>query len=235
MFISFRQVGVKFCYRGRRDACIGLPPRPALMTPGQSPISVNFLAHLFLAAPTDASRIGNLLGDFVKGRPESLRDAFPPEVVDGILMHRALDAYTDAHPAFREARGLLSSHRRRFAGIVVDVIFDHFLAVHWEEFASEPLHQFLESVYAAFDRHPEWLGEDLGHILQRMRDENWLHNYATLDGLRCTFERISRRSNRTAPIDGSAEDLAEHYHSFDRAFQEFFPDAQAEARRLLAR
>ncbi|NNC89058.1 MAG: DUF479 domain-containing protein [Akkermansiaceae bacterium] len=195
---------------------------------------MNFLAHLLLAAPTDASRIGNLLGDFVKGPPASLRENLPEEVVHGIIMHRSLDVFTDRHPAFREARGLLSPARRRFAGVIVDVIFDHFLAVHWEEFGEEPLHQFLDDVFAALDRHPDWIAGDLARILPRMKEENWLHSYATLEGLTLTFHRISHRSRRTGPIDGAATDLVDHYHSFDHAFQRFFPDARAEAQRLLA-
>ena len=202
-------------------------PRP------RRPPNLNFLAHLLLAGPTDASRIGNLLGDFVKGPPDSLRGDLPDAVIDGIVMHRALDVFTDAHPSFREARTLLAPERRRFAGIIVDVIFDHFLAVHWEEFADEPLHRFLDGVYATLDRHPDWLAGGLGRILPRMKEENWLYSYATLDGLGLTFARISRRSGRTGPIAGATAELTAHYHTFDHAFQRFFPDARKEAARWL--
>lgn len=195
---------------------------------------MNFLAHLHLAAPTDASRIGNLLGDFAKGTPDSLRERLPAEVVRGIVMHRSLDVFTDRHPAFRRARDLLSPERRRFAGVVIDVVFDHFLAVQWESFAPQPLDLFIAEIHAALDRHPEWLGPELTRILPRMKNENWLHSYGSLEGLDCTFRRISRRSPRTGPIAGSAADLADHYATFERFFRDFYPDAQAEARRILA-
>lgn len=194
---------------------------------------MNFLAHLYLAAPTDASRIGNLLGDFARGTPESLRDRFPPEVLDGIVMHRKLDRFTDGHPAFHEARDLLAPERRRFAGIVVDVIFDHFLSIHWTEFSDQPLPDFLQEIYDAFDRHPDWLGEELGPLVPRIKQENWLMSYATLDGIALTFGRIASRSPRLAPIAGTRDDLVAHYQSFDRAFHEFFPDVRAYAKELL--
>ena len=196
---------------------------------------MNFLAHLLLAAPTDASRIGNLLGDFARGRPESLLDKFPPEVVAGIVMHRKLDRFTDEHPAFHDARALLSPERRRFAGIIVDVVFDHFLAKHWNQFSDQPLRDFIQEVYNGFDRHPDWLGEELGPLVPRIKQENWLMSYATIDGLGITFQRISIRFTRTGPILGAEQDLDAHYQSFDRAFQKFFPDVQAYAAELLAK
>ena len=207
--------------------CTLASPGGSRETPG-----INFLAHLYLAAPTDASRIGNVLGDFVKGTPDSLRGRFPDEVVHGILMHRSLDRFTDAHPAFRESRALLAPERRRFAGIIVDVIFDHFLALHWETFSDVPLTDFIAEMYHTLARHPDWLDDTLRAILPRMREENWLHSYTTLEGLGLTFRRIARRSPRTTPVAGSLEDLTAHYQSFDHAFHQFFPDVRNESRSL---
>lgn len=190
---------------------------------------MNYLAHLLLAGPDDASRIGNLLGDFVKGTPASLAGRYPAAVIAGIVMHRKLDRFTDEHAAFRTARDLLAPPRRRFAGIVVDIFFDHFLTVHWEQFSPLPLPAFLAEIYAAFARHPAWLGDELTRALPRMREENWLQSYGTLAGLALTFRRVAERSPRTAPIRASCHDLTAHYASFDRAFHQFFPDAQARA------
>ena len=88
---------------------------------------MNYLAHLLLADDTDASRIGNLLGDFATGTIESLAERYPPEILRGIKMHRAVDRFTDSHEVFKHARNLLAPGRRRFAGIIIDIIFDHYL------------------------------------------------------------------------------------------------------------
>lgn len=194
---------------------------------------MNFLAHLYLAGPADASRIGNLLGDFARGTPDSLRDRFPAEVIDGIVMHRKLDRFTDDHPAFHDARALLDPSRRRFAGVVVDIIFDHFLSVHWSEYSDQALQDFLQSIYDGFDRHPGWLGDELAPLVPRIKQENWLMSYTTLDGLALTFARMAERSPRLAPITGARDDLAAHYQSFDDAFHRFFPDVREYAKELL--
>lgn len=195
---------------------------------------MNYLAHLYLAGPTDASRVGNLLGDFVKGTPKSLTDDYPREVIAGIMMHRHLDRFTDEHEAFLQAREFLAKERRRFAGIVIDIFFDHFLTVHWEQFSQQPLVDFIEEIYTTLERRTDWLSPQLAGILPRMRKENWLYSYGTIEGLSLTFERISRRSPRTAPMQDSTEDLVAHYHSLDRAFHDFFAAAREQAKRHLA-
>ena len=195
-------------------------------------MDINFLAHLTLAAPTDASRVGNLLGDFVRGTPESLRGRWPDEVLEGILMHRHLDRFTDNHPAFLEARALLSLQRQRFAGIIVDIIFDHFLAQSWDRHHKTSLPQFVEEMYALLERREDWLEPRLRAVLPRMREENWLESYTTIEGLELTFGRVASRSPRFGPIAGAADDLGSEYRSFARCFEKFLPDAQEESDRL---
>ena len=194
---------------------------------------MNYLAHLYLAGPTDASRIGNLLGDFVKGTPASLEGDYPVEVIAGIVMHRKLDRFTDRHEQFLRARSLLAPERRRFAGIVVDIFFDHFLSRHWHEYSVQPLPLFIEAVHASLQRHPDWLSPKLAAVAPRLRSENWLHRYGSPEGITRTLERVARRSPRIAPIKDSIEDLLGKYNTFEETFLRFFPDARAFAATLL--
>lgn len=195
---------------------------------------MNYLAHLHLAGPTEASRIGNLLGDFVKGTPASLADRYPADVLSGIVMHRKIDRFTDAHEQFRRARQLLAPERRRFAGIVVDIFFDHFLTRHWSLYSGEPLEQFIERAYTSIERHPEWLSPELAAVVPRMRGQDWLHSYKSLEGVGYTLYRVARRSPRTATIRQSTDDLTENYHVFEDCFLNFYPDALAYAATLLS-
>ena len=176
--------------------------------------------------------MGNLLGDFVRGTPESLRGQWPDEVIAGILMHRHLDRFTDNHPSFREARALLSPERRRFAGIVVDIFYDHFLANSWSRHCHQPLPHFTEEMYCLLERRQDWLEPGLRAILPKMREENWLGSYTTMAGLERTFHRVAKRSTRTGPIAGAADDLAHGYEAFQGCFDGFFPDAVRESERL---
>src|SRR6476661_8265750 len=106
---------------------------------------MNYLAHLFLAAETAESLIGNLAGDFVKG---ALGDRFPPAIAEGIRHHRRVDAFTDAHPSVAAFRRVLIPEHGHYGRVISDMFFDHFLAVDFSGYAQESLDAFLARVYA---------------------------------------------------------------------------------------
>ncbi len=185
---------------------------------------MNFLAHLHLARPDPVSRLGNLLGDFVRGRPD---DRFSPEIWRGIMHHRHLDAFTDSHPAWKRSRTRLARERVRFAGIVVDVFYDHFLSRHWDRFATdgESLPDFIDQCHCDL-RSAAALGPaDANAVIARMEAEGWLASYAELAGIDEAMHRISRRSPRLGPIAGGIADLEREYAGFEADFLQFYPDA----------
>ena len=184
---------------------------------------MNYLAHLMLADDSDASRIGNLLGDFTKGTLASLAEVYPDEIIRGIKMHRAVDRFTDSHEVFKNSRALIAPERRRFSGIIIDIIFDHYLSVHWNDYHHQPLEQFVDDFYRALDEHPEWRAGRLARAFPMMRHENWLVTYATIEGVELTLERVSRRGKRTTPIAGGIIDLRDNYAEFEASYQAFMP------------
>ncbi|MCB1062990.1 MAG: DUF479 domain-containing protein [Verrucomicrobiae bacterium] len=192
---------------------------------------MNFLAHLHLARPEPTSRLGNLLGDFVHGRPD---DRFSPSIWRGIVHHRRLDVFTDAHPSWRLSRSRLSPERVRFAGIVVDVFYDHFLSLHWERFASdgESLEEFIGSCYADLREAGPLGPEDANVVIERMERQGWLASYASLDGIDQAMRRISRRSPRFGAMTNSITDLEKNYAGFEADFLSFYPDAIARSNDL---
>ncbi len=196
---------------------------------------MNFLAHLALAGPQDASRIGNILGDFEKGTPESIRQRLPSAVVDGIIMHRHIDRFTDDHTAFHASKALLAPHRRRFAGIIVDIFFDHFLSKHWQQFHPKTVPEFIAEIYQLFEQHPNWLGSNFGPLVPRLQSENWLLAYGTTEGLAATLSRISQRSPKLSPLKEGIEDLQLHYQGFEQNFQSFYPEVRQYATHLLGK
>lgn len=193
---------------------------------------MNFLAHLALAAPNDASRIGNLLGDFSKGTESVLRTQLPDPLVDAIMMHRAIDRFTDNHPNFKQARQLLSPEQRRFAGISVDIIYDHFLSRHWNVFYQSSLPLFIEECYQCIERHPSWHAKKFKEVYPVMRREDWLNCYASIEGIDLTFHRVSTRSHRIKAIAGSTGDLQRHYSEFESLFLKFYPELMDYAQSL---
>jgi acyl carrier protein phosphodiesterase len=187
---------------------------------------VNYLAHLFLAGADADSLIGNLAGDFVKGR---IGDEFAPAIAEGIRQHRKIDAFTDSHPAAAAFRRVLIPEYGHYAGVIADVFFDHFLAADFRRYASEPLEAFLTRVYATIDPHVDRLPGNLRIVYPRMRDEGWLESYQTIEGIRLALGGISHRLSRRprlAPSVHFLEDTGTRAE-LERLFGEFFPDVMA--------
>lgn len=188
---------------------------------------MNFLGHIVLARDSAESRIGNFLGDFVKGLPSLFPEEFGSELVDGILMHRAVDVFTDTHPAFLRAKSLLAPERRRFGGIVVDIFLDHFLSLEWETLMEKGREEFISDFYSELSvfRLPSVV-DGFPVICQRMAQQDWLGSYATVEGIDLTIRRVASRSVRFAPMIAAGEDLERNFDEFRQCFEEFFPDVK---------
>ncbi|HEX7153749.1 MAG TPA: ACP phosphodiesterase [Thermoanaerobaculia bacterium] len=188
---------------------------------------MNHLAHLFLASPGTESLIGNLAGDFVKG---PLGDRFTEGIRGGIRQHRGIDAFTDAHPAVTAFRRVLLPEHGHYARVIVDVLLDHFLARHFEDYGGESLDAFLTRTYATLDPHVDALPGDLRWVYPRMRDEGWLPSYAHVDGVRQALYGISHRIPRPVRLDTAARHLVDSREELERHFRVFLPDVIAHAR-----
>ncbi|MDX1433122.1 MAG: ACP phosphodiesterase [Gammaproteobacteria bacterium] len=182
---------------------------------------MNYLAHLYLAEPSDDGLLGSLLGDFVKGRPDTRLRA---GVRRGILLHRAIDSYTDAHPLHRASRNRISPLRRRYAGIIVDVCYDHFLCRRWERYSNERLERFSARVYDLLARHHDVLPPRLARLAPRMIAHDWLGSYAELDNVGRALDGISRRLSRENPLAGALIEVEDNYAELERDFRRFFPE-----------
>lgn len=200
---------------------------------GKSFSVVNYLAHLALADGSPESILGNFLGDFAKGRPEG---RFAPAVVRGIRLHRSVDSFTDAHPVVRRAIGRLPSAHRRFAGIAIDMAFDHFLAARWERTAPVDFRRRRTHAYAILTAHYSVLPPRLQRILPSLRDDDWLGSYARFDGMAFALGRMSRRLSRKNPLATLADDIGANYDALQADFDAYWPEVTAfalsEGRRL---
>jgi acyl carrier protein phosphodiesterase len=188
---------------------------------------MNYLAHMLCSDDSPASMLGNFIADFVKGDVEG---RFPPEVVRGIRHHRRADSFTDSHEVFCASRRLVSSRRRRYAGVIIDVLYDHFLANAWDRYCSESLDEFVDRVYANLGRHPAVAPAPVPMVIEKMVREDWLRSYRTVDGIDRTFRRISRRVRRENPLAAAVEELERSHDLFKDHFHTFFPQALARFR-----
>ncbi|MHB1059201.1 MAG: acyl carrier protein phosphodiesterase [Rhodanobacter sp.] len=189
---------------------------------------MNHLAHALLAGDDEALRLGGMLGDFVHGRPEAL--PLPPRVIDGIRLHRAIDAYTDAHAEVLAAKALLPSPYRRYAGILLDMWFDRCLARDFTRWSAQPLAPYSDALRALLWRQDALLPP----ALRRFRGYMELHGlpagYADDAVLGEALAGIGQRLSRANPLDSALPVLLEREAGLQECFEAFFPELQGFAR-----
>jgi acyl carrier protein phosphodiesterase len=182
---------------------------------------LNYLAHLYLADEADNSLIGNLLGDFVKGRPGP---RYNDDIVAGIMLHRRIDAFADAHTVMRRSRGRIGSRMSRFSGIIIDVCYDHFLARHWSTYSDQDLAVFVQHAYHVLQKNRLILPDRLQRILPYMISEDWLGRYIEFERIGSTLDRITRRLTRGRQFKGAIGEVEKNYADLEKDFLAFFPD-----------
>ncbi|MFJ4247884.1 ACP phosphodiesterase [Pseudomonas sp. NPDC089741] len=187
---------------------------------------MNYLAHLHLGGQRPGQLLGSLYGDFVKGR---LQGQFAPEVEAAIQLHRRIDVFTDRHPLVDIALGRFTETRRRYAGIVLDVFFDHCLARDWRLYADQPLEVFTADVYRALT-HERQLPERLAKIAPHMVANDWLGSYQEFEVLEQVLRGISRRLSRPEELAGAMQELRRLYEPLSEDFRLFYPHLQSFAK-----
>lgn len=185
---------------------------------------MNFLAHIYLSGEDDFVKIGNFMADGIRGKEF---EKYPPRVQKGIILHRAIDTYTDAHPVFRKSTQRLHANYHHYAGVIVDIFYDHFLAKNWNRFSDEPLQQFVERFYQSLRDNPEVLSQKTKQIMPYMIEQNWLYNYQSTDGIGRILAQMDQRTGNVSKMRLSINDLLEHYDKFEKEFMDFFEDIQA--------
>jgi acyl carrier protein phosphodiesterase len=189
---------------------------------------LNWLAHVFLSEPDVEFRLGNLLADLVRGDD---RIGLPPQFLRGAAQHKAIDAFTDAHPVVQRSRTRISPRFRRFSGVLVDIFYDYCLARHWHLYSDEPLAAFTQRFYADVRATPPLaLPQPAETTLARIVRHDLLGQYASMGGVEHSLRRLSayleQRWQRTFRLEEGVADLLEHEADFVSDFLEFFPQLQ---------
>jgi len=183
---------------------------------------MNYLAHLFLADSDRLSLLGNLMGDFVKGR---IDNTYPDVITNGLILHRQIDKFTDNHTVFKESRQRISGELARFSGVLVDIFYDHFLAVNWPRFSSVPFEHQTDQWIELLEGDMGFpLPEKLVFVLDAIKRDKMLHLYQTTDGVEFVLQRLSNRIRFDNNISDGIHDLLKNYHELDDDFNRFFPE-----------
>lgn len=187
---------------------------------------MNFLAHLYLSGEDPDIRLGNFLGDFVRGR--DLAERFPEKIAAGIVLHRRIDEITDAHPVVRMSKLRLRPAHRHYSSVIVDIFYDHFLAAGWANHHHIPLEDYARIFYDHAIRNTNLLPERAAWVLEHMIKGDWITSYREVDGIHRVLCGMARRTRFASGMEVAAEALKADYESFRSEFNTFFPHLKKE-------
>lgn len=182
---------------------------------------VNYLAHIYLSFDDPQLSLGNFIADKVRGR-DYLN--YPKRVQQGILLHRAIDTFTDSHTIPRASSKRLHSRYHHYSQVIVDIYYDHFLARLWENYSEIPLEDYTQGFYTLLQDNLEWVPTAIQHMSSYMISDNWLLNYREFEGLERVFHGMNRRTSMKSGMDTAVEELELYYADFEAEFRPFFED-----------
>jgi len=182
---------------------------------------MNFLAHIYLSGDNDLMKIGNFMADGIHGKHF---DAFPIEIQKGIILHRSIDTFTDAHPIFRQSTKRLHANYHHYSGIIVDIFYDHFLAKNWSNYSDERLEDYSERFYQSLRDNYDTLTLKTQKMLPYMIDHNWLLSYQNIESIENVLARMDTRMKYDSNMRFSVAELRMFYSDFESEFTAFFKE-----------
>ncbi|GGE42535.1 acyl carrier protein phosphodiesterase [Psychroflexus planctonicus] len=190
---------------------------------------MNYLAHIYLSGDNKMIKIGNFIGDFVKGDPTS---KFDQDIVYGIYLHRKIDRFTDTNAVVRKCRSLFFDEFSHYSGVITDVLFDYFLAKNWAKYSSVPLSKFVEDFYNLLDLHMEKLPLAVQRMYPHMVSGNWLVNYQKIEGIEQILFQMNKRTSNKPELQNSIATLRENHDVLENYFFIFFNELQVYVEQL---
>lgn len=181
---------------------------------------MNYLAHARLSFDDSEILTGNLISDFVKGKKKF---DYPLRIRAGITLHRAIDEFTDAHPSTAAAKSFFRPTYRLYAGALVDIVYDHFLANDPVEFSAETLAAFAGQTYRQLETQQVFFPDKFRRLFPYMRSQNWLLNYRYREGIFSSFAGLARRASKMPDPSAAALILDKHYTDLEDCYTRFFP------------
>ncbi len=182
---------------------------------------MNFLAHIYLSGNNKSITIGNFIADGIRGKDYEI---YAKDIQTGILLHREIDTYTDAHKTVRLSTKRLHKNYSHYSGVIVDILYDHFLAKNWSHYSQIPLAAYIDDFYDTLEDHFEILPQRIKQMMPYMIADNWLLSYASIDGITKVLEGMNRRTKNKSKMNLAVNELQEFYNEFETEFTHFFDD-----------
>ena len=182
---------------------------------------MNFLAHIYLSGDNRGVTIGNFMADGIKGKDYKKH---PKDIQIGILLHREIDTFTDAHATVRKSTKRLHKKYGHYSGVIVDILYDHFLAKNWNSYSTVPLAEYVNDFYDILENNFETLELRVQKMMPYMIANNWLLSYASIDGIAKVLDGMNRRTKNRSQMNLAVNELEEFYTEFENEFTSFFKE-----------
>ena len=182
---------------------------------------MNFLAHIYLSNNDNKVAIGNFISDSIRGKNYK---KYPKAIQVGILLHRHIDTFTDAHQTVRLSTKRLHENYGHYSGVIVDILYDHFLAKNWNNYSEIPLEVFIDDFYDNLEAHFDILPKRIQQFMPYMISDNWLLSYRSIEGIQKVLEGMNRRTKNRSQMKLAINELQEFYNEFEAEFTLFFED-----------
>ena len=180
---------------------------------------MNYLAHLYLADEQPDAVIGALAGDFIKG---PVPNDLSPTMRHAVWQHRRIDAYTDSHPLVLRSKRRISPRYRRYAGILVDMFYDHFLAANWAHYDPRPLEMYAANIYDIVASQTDPGPGRMASAMEFMIQHNTLVGYRDARGIAMALRGIETRLRRPSELGNAISELHDNYAPLEEDFAQFF-------------
>ncbi|MFD2518505.1 acyl carrier protein phosphodiesterase [Salinimicrobium flavum] len=182
---------------------------------------MNFLAHIYLSGTNEDLIIGNFIADSIKGKKYL---NYPAGIQKGILLHRAIDSFTDTHPVVRNSTSRLHKNYGHYSPVIIDIFYDHFLAANWEEYSNVALEDYIAGFYRLLQKNFSILPAPIQRFMPYMVEENWLLSYSSITGISKILHQMNLRTKKRSKMDEAVNELREFYAEFGQDFKTFFPE-----------
>lgn len=180
---------------------------------------MNYLAHIYLSGDDDFIKIGNFIADGIKGNKYK---TYPERIQLGILLHRKIDWFSDNNDLHKKSKRRLNKRYGHYKGVIIDIFYDHYLAKNWKNYSDTPLKKYTHGFYTILQGNMDILPDRIKYLMKYMINDDWLFNYANLNGIERVLIGMNRRTKEVSKMDLAIHDLKANYIEFEEDFELFF-------------
>ncbi len=192
---------------------------------------MNFLAHIYLSGNNDLIKIGNFMADGIRGK-DYLK--YHHDIKKGILLHRQIDTFTDSNSIYRKSKHKLHEKYGHYSGVIMDILYDHFLAKNWAKYSKEKLTVFIDGFYKSLEKNYSFLTEKTKAMMPYMIEQNWLLSYETIAGIEKILFQMDYRTKHRVNMQEAITELEKYYSEFEMEFTLFFSELRKFSKDKLA-